>query len=265
VKNAKRSKVKTIIAESLLLAVGVLFVLLVFQPFGTDDFAHPDKYQQLLGYGVLILLSYPLLRTLLDKLLAALPSPWYRTVGSVVISQLLLIIPCFLYYSFVITDQLSLAYFPSFALYALAIGLPFIGLVLYDKWLRQKADHGKTASPEPESITLHGENKDEEYHFVLNDLRYLQSQGNYVEVVFAKAEEAPQQLLIRSSLSGILAQLPADKFLQTHRSFVIHHPSFSSLSNKEGKYFVGDKAHDFQVPVSRTYLPQVRKQLQDFR
>lgn len=255
---------KAILSETLMLSVGVLFILLVFQPFGTDDFEHPYKYEQLLGYGLLIFLLYPLLRLLFDRLLSGVQNHWYRIVGAVVISSLLLIVPCFFYYSFLIVDELDLSHFPSFAMFALGISTPFVSLIIYDKWIRQKAIRKQAIAPPLASVELQGENKEERYHFVIEDMRYLQSQGNYVKVVFVKADEQ-QQVLIRSSLSGLMDQLPNDQFIRTHRSYVIQKASFSSLLQKDGKYFVQDQTKEFIIPVSRTYLRPLKEILNDFR
>src|SRR4051812_3794360 len=53
---------KSIVLETAFLMGYTLFVLLLFQPFGTHEYEHPYKKMQLLGYGLLVLVFYPAIR-----------------------------------------------------------------------------------------------------------------------------------------------------------------------------------------------------------
>lgn len=53
----------------------------------------------------------------------------------------------------------------------------------------------------------------------LDDIRYIQSDGPYIEI-FLEGREKPE--IDRNSLKGILEELPADGFIQVHRSYIVN-------------------------------------------
>lgn len=256
--------IKSTLVESVFLAFGVLFVLLVFQPFGTDDFDDPYRYEKLVGYGVLVLVSYPLIKWMIQRLLIKTVSSWPLQWISVLISGFLLVVPCFIYYSYVIMGSFVWSWLPSFALFSFAIGIPFVLLIIYDKWLKEKDSKKSEVHPSNErNIALTGDNKDETYVFRTNTLLYLQSEGNYVKVVFLD-NDTVSQVLIRSTLSKLSDQLIADDFMQTHRSFMVGRKHFSRMAQQDGKYFLSSSLVSESVPVSKTFVKEVKRKLKNF-
>ncbi|MBR9920290.1 MAG: response regulator transcription factor [Bacteroidetes bacterium] len=74
-----------------------------------------------------------------------------------------------------------------------------------------------------------------------NNILFLQSEHVYVRV-FLEGEES---ILQRSSMKELMDQLPADIFLQTHRSFIIN---VNKVKNwKTESLFIGQQ----EIPVSR--------------
>lgn len=255
---------RSLLAESIFLSVGVLFVLLIFQPFGTEGFDHPYKYEQLIGYGFLVFVSYPLIKWAIYALLSNVLSRWNLQWVSVTASGLLLAIPAFIYYSYVIMGQFVLSWFPSFALFACAIGVPFILLIIYDKWLKEKAlSKLVKQGTENNNIELNGENKDETYVFRPSNLLYLQSEGNYVKVIFMDDDTA-NQVLIRSTLSKLSKQLTEGDFMQTHRSFLVNRKHFTRINQESGKHRLCSTLLSDTVPVSKTFLAEVKRKLKDY-
>lgn len=53
----------------------------------------------------------------------------------------------------------------------------------------------------------------------LDDIRYIQSDGPYIEI-HLEGREKPE--IDRNSLKGILEELPADGFIQVHRSYIVN-------------------------------------------
>lgn len=85
------------------------------------------------------------------------------------------------------------------------------------------------------------------YNIAVDDIAYLQADHIYVRVHLKNGKS----LLQRSSLSGLLAQLPAQQFIQTHRTFAINKKAVSSYD--EHKIYIGDKV----IPVSRARKKEV--------
>ncbi|MBS1624876.1 MAG: response regulator [Bacteroidetes bacterium] len=76
----------------------------------------------------------------------------------------------------------------------------------------------------------------------ISDIHYLESDGNYIHIVTDKAKH-----IIRSSFRDFLPNLPADFFMQIHKSYVIHLQKVESLSHTE--VTVGKAT----IPLSRNY------------
>ncbi|HVV54291.1 MAG TPA: LytTR family DNA-binding domain-containing protein [Mucilaginibacter sp.] len=77
---------------------------------------------------------------------------------------------------------------------------------------------------------------------VLNELIYIQSLANYVTLHTTKGK-----LIVYHTIKGILEYLPADKFVQVHKSFVVNTHMIDSID--------GNTIHirSEQVPIGQNY------------
>ena len=82
---------------------------------------------------------------------------------------------------------------------------------------------------------------------------YLESDHVYVKVV---TKNHHQPLLIRQSLKEMVNRLPANQFLQTHRSYVINCKEVSNWNRNQ--VFIGD----IVIPVSRSKKEEVFSRLE---
>lgn len=85
------------------------------------------------------------------------------------------------------------------------------------------------------------------YNVEVEDIAYLQADHIYVRVHLKNGKSIMQ----RTSLSRLLAQLPTQQFIQTHRTFAINKKAVSSYSDQ--KVRIGDKL----IPVSRARKKEV--------
>lgn len=122
------------------------------------------------------------------------------------------------------------------------------------------------ADPQPnapsETLKLVGKNQDEILAFPANQLRYLCSDGNYVEVYFAP-DHLQKPAVIRTTLSELETQLEAFPFIQRcHRKYLVQLEQVDHYSgNAQGlKLHLHHIAEP--IPVSRSYLQSVRTYLQ---
>lgn len=91
------------------------------------------------------------------------------------------------------------------------------------------------------------------HNIAVEDIAYLQADHIYLQVHLKNGK----RLLQRSSLSGLLAQLPAQQFIQTHRTFAINKKAVSSYDDT--KIYIRDKV----IPVSRARKKEVYTFLRD--
>jgi len=178
----------SILAETLFITAYALLVLFIFQPFGTYEYAHPYKLARLSGYGLLILLLYPLLK----KLLGARPNASGRFLKqellTLLFAFLLLTIAAFFYHGLVISKSLHLNHLPLFILYGSGFWLLPFAALLYHQWLKAQKPAGnhpllKAANPR---LEIKGTSQYENFYFNPDDVFYLKSNGNYVMIYFKK-------------------------------------------------------------------------------
>lgn len=90
----------------------------------------------------------------------------------------------------------------------------------------------------PRFILLDMGNKSEKVN--INDIIYIEADHVYVHVVFHN-----RKLLIRSSLTGLLEQLPPDLFFKSHRSFGVNISYIQSITSSS------ILMKGFEIPLSR--------------
>jgi DNA-binding LytR/AlgR family response regulator len=104
-----------------------------------------------------------------------------------------------------------------------------------------------------------------EYFFVKSDIkgkmvrvsipeiRYIESNGNYVQIYLAK-----EKIIAYLTLSEIMAQLPPGRFSRIHRSIVVAQGYIRSVEHFQVKLL--DRAE--LLPIGRTYSAHFLKELQ---
>ncbi len=86
----------------------------------------------------------------------------------------------------------------------------------------------------------------------VKDILYVQAEHVYARIYCSNQ----QRILQRISLSSLLSQLPADQFLQVHRSYVVNLDSVDSWS-VELLFVDGTK-----IPISRNRRKEVIQRLE---
>ena len=91
--------------------------------------------------------------------------------------------------------------------------------------------------------------KDEYYYskIMLNEIRYVKSDDNYVEI-----HTLHKKHLVRGSLKGFSQKLPSAQFLQVHRSYIINISATTGI----GANFI--KIGDDSIPISKNYQEQIK-------
>ena len=86
----------------------------------------------------------------------------------------------------------------------------------------------------------------QEEKVMLNDIKYLEADGNYVTYVLAD-----RNLLCRQSLTDALNSLPQNTFVRVHRSYIIATAYITKTARFE--IYIDDKL----IPVGESYMQQV--------
>ncbi|MBO0930317.1 LytR/AlgR family response regulator transcription factor [Fibrella aquatilis] len=112
------------------------------------------------------------------------------------------------------------------------------------------------ATPElPKGILLTGEGGKDRLSLLPNQLIYIESVGNYVEVHWLNFM-FPQKTILRSTLKDVEAAL-ADQpqFFRCHRAFLVNLRAVSHTTGNSRGYQLTMSGSQQDIPVSRTYVP----------
>lgn len=138
----------------------------------------------------------------------------------------------------------------SFVYQLTAISLPAIATILPFVVIARYA-FGRYTEKQLEKlkIDIQGEGSYDGLQLFLDDLIYIQSSDNYIEV-FYKAGTENKKALIRNKLSVIDEQFP--ELLRVHRSYIINPLHFVRWKSEKGKLYIELSSSEF-VPVSNSY------------
>ena len=92
------------------------------------------------------------------------------------------------------------------------------------------------------------------YRLNTYDINALCSSKNYLSIFTNEGE-----IVIRSTLKEIKAQLPAQTFIQVSRSAIINKNAVAQLEKYSSASFHVVLSNQFTVNVSKSYLPEVRR------
>lgn len=105
----------------------------------------------------------------------------------------------------------------------------------------------KTGSEE-ERVFFRTENK--HVQVSMNDILFIEASGNYSKIV-----TADQTITIREKISELQEQLPGERFIQVHRSFIV---SIKQIQRIAGNSITINK---HEIPIGKVYKMNVNKLL----
>ncbi|HTI12722.1 MAG TPA: LytTR family DNA-binding domain-containing protein [Puia sp.] len=82
------------------------------------------------------------------------------------------------------------------------------------------------------------------------DIIWIEGSGDYVKI---HLRSAPKPLLVRTSARTLEAELPKDKFIRIHKSYILSVGSITAV--RKNSVFIGD----LELPVGETYRGAVRQ------
>ncbi|WP_452601455.1 LytTR family transcriptional regulator DNA-binding domain-containing protein [Pontimicrobium sp. MEBiC06410] len=240
------------------LALWVFLFLYFSEPFDINRFSENEKIFLLPIYALIqgICYSIPLLY---QNFVYRKQQQWFFKNEAVFLILLISIgaILNFLFYKIIIVDNdpgtySFFQYFKWIYLPAVAIILPFVIVtrIILGKLYNPKESNDK--------ITIKGKGK---YDFITlkqEELLFIQSSDNYIEINFIQ-NNTVQKKLIRGTISEVESTFP--ELLKTHRSFLINTIHFIQFKTENKKLFI-DLGYGNAIPVSRNLQQAVKSKLQ---
>lgn len=258
-------KTYTLVASSV--AIIIVFILLVFQPFNTSNFKHPNKTFILAGYGVVVfvvLLAYYLFS--LFVLNKSREKRWtvVLEVFDIFLSVVLSILGCYLYAKWVLGFNFSWADMGFFLISAASVALLPVLIYLsfiYFQWkdvVRSTLTTPTNSYETERTITLTGNNKGDSIQTSLDHILYLKAQDNYVILHLEQADKV-QRHIIRSTLTQMLLQLDSERFMKVHRSYVVNTQKITAFTGNKSKASLQINGIESVIPVARSSYDSVKE------
>jgi two-component system, LytTR family, response regulator len=82
------------------------------------------------------------------------------------------------------------------------------------------------------------------------DIIWIEGSGDYVKI---HLKSAPKPLLVRTSAKTLESELPAEKFLRIHKSYIVAVASITAI--RKNSLFIGE----LELPVGETYRDTLRQ------
>nr|WP_315034989.1 LytTR family DNA-binding domain-containing protein [uncultured Chryseobacterium sp.] len=263
-------------AEILLSSFGagiiVYLFLIIFQPFGTESFHHPYKYLLLFPYTVIFGTVF-----LISNLYISRLNDW--NIGSELLKILTILflssILSYFYNSLFISKvSLSFENYGYMLLYSLAVGIPISTIYVLSRYIYLKKIHENIAmniaqdlvisSKSSKVATLTIQANSIKIVISTHDFICIQSMENYCTLYFLENNEVKKRVL-RISLSSILQQTETDLIRKCHRSYIVNLEKVKNIKGNAQGYKLILPEIDFNIPVSRSFIPVIIPQLQQFK
>lgn len=247
------------IGVGFLLCVFLSFIIIVLEPFDTDQFQADYRFLLLSGYGVLIFIVFVVQGCIENIVYNRLGKVWRVTheIWATLIFCLFSGHVLYLYNSFVVNlKPCTLGSYGHFLCSTVPSMLPvFIPLMLY---LRQKFGE-MIVPPSVRSITLTGENKNERLQLEREDLLYIKAIENYVEICFMDSRKKVVSKTFRQTLSALCEQAP---FLEKcHRSYLVNLDCVGEIIGNSQSAKITFLTGDKEIPLSKTYYKDFKNKM----
>lgn len=265
----------------LLCIVVVIFILALFEPFNfrLDSL---EQFWVLIGFALTTMLVTSVAFVLLPLLFKKFYDPIKWTIGRSLLNNVFILIimgvgvVCYDY--FIVMKQLP-QYFPMGFLVdlfaTLTIGivpLSIITIISQNNTLKRNLNSSKEMNQmlservkslvtnEDEFITLKGSVK-ESMSLKPEDIVYIESEGNYVNVYYKQDDKITHKLL-RSTIKQMDESLQNYPMLiRCHRAFIVNTNYISDTKGNAQGYQLTLCDIPQEIPVSRTYLKSIKDAL----
>ena len=254
------------------------FFILIFQPFGLNNYQTDYKSMKLLGFGLVTFIVASLNQLIIPQILPKQfdATNWTIKKNSIYILWIFFTIGLgnLLYIKFISPHQ-SIAFVEIITIqiitliigiFPVAVSISIFQNIHQVKINKQLAseltnalENEKKTQTEDQQIIISSENEKESIKINLSNLLYIESIGNYVHVTFLKDSKIEQQIL-RNTLKNLENSLSSITTIKKcHRAFLINLNNVSKITGNTQ----GCKVHiqEIEIPVSRNYIKEFKEQL----
>ncbi|MGR3854936.1 LytTR family transcriptional regulator DNA-binding domain-containing protein [Chryseobacterium indologenes] len=265
----KSESFKEIFVSSLGAGIAVYLFLIIFQPFGTENFQHPYKFVLLFPYCIIFGMAF-----LMANLITSRFSNWNIGLELLKITFILCMgsVLSYFYNSLFLSHvKLDIVNYFYMFLYTLAVGIPISIIYILSRYIYLKNIHEKKARDISQHLPVSASEQRQNLLKITaqnteliineNDFLFVQSMENYCTFYFLE-NNSLQKALIRISLANALQQIETSSVKKCHRSYIVNLGRIKKLKGNAQGYKLILPEIDFEIPVSRSFIPSIIPQLQ---
>ena len=125
----------------------------------------------------------------------------------------------------------------------------------------QEEGVGENGNTQVSVCTIKGSTSQSVLEVNPQDILFVESMSNYADVWYIEGDQTSHKTM-RITLKQINESLASERYLvQCHRAFIVNLNFVIAMSNRNTGYQLQLFGTDKQIPVSRTYTPQVKERL----
>lgn len=261
------------------IALFVSLFLLIFQPFGLNEFTGSNKYLFIAGYGLVTFVILSFDNMLLRAVLRTKKSQTTWTVKKQILLLTLILFTIgvgnFFYSALLLQFHNLLIGFLMFQFFTVAVGiLPVIIITILNENIKSKAflkqantlnvNIPSTHKTEELERTICLTDDSEKIPFVLpiSNFLFAESTGNYLKIYYIKDNKVKSTLL-RTTLTKAESQLESHSdIMKCHRAFLVNIENIEQVKGNAQGLRLQLKHTDEEIPVSRNYTKDLRDKIQ---
>ena len=279
-KNNILNSLKLELGRLLIMSSGVFLFILFFQPFPLETLDYDNRLLFVVGFGAIIFLITFIVLILLPLLLPRLFPITDWEYGPPLGQSLLFILFSTTAFAFYIryVGHVNMSLYIMFKVALVCLFPLVILIVLYrNKSLKEAVNYLQEQNKEyqakferyensggKEVIDIVSDNKSDRLNLRYNDIVFIKSADNYIEICYMEGESVEKKML-RSTLRNIESQLANQmNFIRCHRTRIVNILYIDKLVRSYGAYNIKLNCCDENIPVSRQYLMQVKVAITDF-
>jgi hypothetical protein len=273
------------IRANLWIGLFISIFLIVFQPFGANEWQTNHKILKLLGFGFVSFLFPSIIQLLLSLLFSNNAwmdnwKIWKEILAILIVLVFIAFGNMFLAYLYGLTYFYLNQFIPVLTITCLIGAFPVTASVAF-KYQRFLSLNKKTANEidqeiekrktrestgEPAAVKTAGpiifiaENNKDTFELFPHQLLYIESADNYSTIFFMDHHKKKKEL-IRSSLKRLESQITEASILRCHRSYIVNIASVAHIEGNAQGYRISFKDTEETIPVSRNYGKAILERL----
>lgn len=265
---------KEIVITSSIAAILLYLLLIIYQPFGTNQYMVSFKYVLLFPYAIISGFSF----FFVNYFFKNQKEKWTIGLELFKIFIILFIISCFsyLYNTFFLSKvNVSLKNYLYMFAYTTALGFPVVTIYVLARYIYLnskksslieiinfeesiiKSDDQIELDKNTFKKSLYIQSDYSDYIDIdLDDFIFAESADNYCMLYFYRSNIL-QKKIIRISLTKLLSQIQSDEIKRIHRCYIVNLKKVSNFKGNSSGYKISVEKIEKKLIISRSYIDSV--------